>query len=175
MTEMAQSKVVLPASSQAADHSEGMSYLETVPRRLVTVYLPLSIIVIVLLFPFYWMALTAIGRAAAQSGKVQPVLDLDADAIIKHIEKLLFETNYPLWLWNTMLVAVSATVLSIAASVLAAYAIVRLRYRGSQWVGAATLSRLPGPALNPVHPAVNRRRSAKLTTACRFRRRYFLF
>ena len=28
------------------DHSEGMSYLESVPRRLVTLYLPLSIIVI---------------------------------------------------------------------------------------------------------------------------------
>ena len=31
------------------DHSEGMSYLQSVPRRLVTLYLPLSIIVIVLL------------------------------------------------------------------------------------------------------------------------------
>ncbi len=36
-----------------------------------------------------------------------------------------------------MFVAVSATVISIVASVLAAYAIVRLRYRGAQWVGAA--------------------------------------
>ena len=36
-----------------------------------------------------------------------------------------------------MFVAVCATVLSIVASVLAAYAIVRLRYRGAQWVGGA--------------------------------------
>ncbi|HTF01732.1 MAG TPA: carbohydrate ABC transporter permease, partial [Bradyrhizobium sp.] len=42
------------------DHSEGMSYLQSVPRRLVTLYLPLAIIVFVLLFPFYWMGLTAI-------------------------------------------------------------------------------------------------------------------
>ena len=56
---------------------------------------------------------------------------------LKHIHKLLFETYYPLWLWNTMLVAVAATILSIIASVLAAYAIVRLRYRGAQWVGGA--------------------------------------
>ena len=53
-------KSVLAGSSPIADHSEGMSYLENLPRRLVTLYLPLSIIVIVLLFPFYWMALTAI-------------------------------------------------------------------------------------------------------------------
>src|SRR4029453_4923377 len=48
-----------------------------------------------------------------------------------------FETNYPLWLWNTLLVATASTVLSIIASVLAAYAIVRLRYKGAQWVGGA--------------------------------------
>src|SRR5438132_13819555 len=36
-----------------------------------------------------------------------------------------------------MLVAVAATILSIIASVLAAYAIVRLRYRGAQWIGGA--------------------------------------
>ena len=36
-----------------------------------------------------------------------------------------------------MYVAVGATMLSMAASVLAAYAIVRLRYRGAQFVGAA--------------------------------------
>jgi multiple sugar transport system permease protein len=54
----------------------------------------------------------------------------------KHISKLLFETQYPRWLWNTMYVAVGATVLSIIASVLAAYAIVRLRFKGADTVGA---------------------------------------
>jgi multiple sugar transport system permease protein len=125
------------ATAAAADHSEGMAYLETLPRRLVTLYLPLVIIVLVLLFPFYWMALTAIKPD-------EQLLDLDTfnpfwtlEPTLKHLEKLLFQTNYPLWLWNTMLVAVAATVLSIVSSVLAAYAIVRLRYKGSQWVGAA--------------------------------------
>ena len=102
-----------------------MSYLETLPRRLVTLYLPLSLILLVLLFPFYWMALTAIKPD-------EQLLDLERfnpfwtwTPTFKHINKLLFETNYPLWLWNTMLVAVAATILSIIASVLAAYAIVR--------------------------------------------------
>jgi len=125
------------ATSAAADHSEGMSYLETLPKRLVTVYLPLTIIMIVLLFPFYWMALTAIKPD-------DQLLDLDRfnpfitmAPTLKHIKNLLFDSNYPMWLWNTMLVAVSATILSIIASVLAAYAIVRLRYRGAQWIGGA--------------------------------------
>ena len=59
MTDALAAKAADPRSvltGSIADHSEGMSYLETLPRRLVTVYLPLSIIMLVLLFPFYWMA-----------------------------------------------------------------------------------------------------------------------
>src|ERR1051326_5050039 len=118
-----------------ADNSEGMSYLQSVPRRLVTLYLPLSIIVIILLFPFYWMALTAV-KPDAQ------LLDMETyspfwtwSPTFKHFHKLLFESYYPHWLWNTMYVAVCAPVLSISASVLAAYAIVRLRYKGASLVG----------------------------------------
>src|SRR6202142_1199685 len=110
-------KAVLTGSVPVADHSEGMSYLETVPRRLVTLYLPLVLILIVLIFPFYWMTLTAIKPD-------EQLLDLEKfnpfwtwTPTLKHIQKLLFESNYPLWLWNTMLIAVSATVLSIVASV----------------------------------------------------------
>ena len=115
-----------------------MSYLETLPRRLVTVYLPLSIILLVLLFPFYWMLLTSIkpDNQLLEMDKVSPFWT--TAPTLKHFYRpSLFETNYPLWLWNTMFVAVSATILSIVASVLAAYAIVRLRYRGSVWVGGA--------------------------------------
>jgi multiple sugar transport system permease protein len=119
------------------DLSEGMSYLSTLPQRLVTVYLPLSIIMIVLLFPFYWMTMTAIKPK-------EQLLDLDThnpfwtlNPTLEHITDLLFKTDYPQWLWNTMFIAVSATVLSIVASVFAAYAITRIRYRGAQWIGGS--------------------------------------
>jgi multiple sugar transport system permease protein len=120
-----------------ADHSEGMSYLQTLPRRLVSLYLPLSIILLVLLFPFYWMALTSIkpDNQLLDMERVNPFWT--TAPTLKHFYNLLFQTNYPRWLWNTMFVAVGATVLSIIASVLAAYAIVRLRYRGAAWVGGA--------------------------------------
>ena len=36
-----------------------MNYLVSLPRRVVTVYLPLAAFLFVLLFPFYWMAITA--------------------------------------------------------------------------------------------------------------------
>ena len=129
-------KAVLSGSAPAADETEGMSYLQSLPRRLVTLYLPLSIIVFVLLFPFYWMGLTAIKPD-------EQLIDMDkfnpfwvVRPTFKHISKLLFETDYPRWLWNTMYVAAAATTLSIIASVLAAYAIVRLRFKGAETVGA---------------------------------------
>ncbi len=117
------------------DDSEGMSYLESLPRRLVTLYLPLFIILVVLLFPFYWMGLTSIkpDEQLIDMEKFNPFWVVHPT--FKHISKLLFETEYPRWLWNTMYVAVGATTLSIIASVLAAYAIVRLRFKGADAVG----------------------------------------
>ena len=130
-------KSILHASAAAGDASEGMSYLESLPRRLVTLYLPLGIIMVVVLFPFYWMALTSVKPD-------EQLLNFETyspfwtwNPTFKHIAKLLFETDYPRWLLNTMLIATCATALSIFASVLAAYAIVRLRYKGAAWVGGA--------------------------------------
>ena len=130
-------EVVVKKPAALSDETEGMSYLSTLPQRLVRVYLPLSIIVVELLFPFYWMVMTAIKPK-------DQLLDLDKHnpyytlaPTFEHIHDLLFKTEYPLWLWNTMFIAVAATILSLIASVFAAYAITRIRYRGSQWVGGA--------------------------------------
>jgi len=128
---------IAPASVVRTDNAEGLSYLERLPRRLVTLYLPLVIILLVLLFPFYWMALTAIKPDEQLINMDQFNPFWTTTPTLKHINKLLFESAYPRWLWNTMYVAVAATVLSMVASVLAAYAIVRLRYHGAQFVGAA--------------------------------------
>jgi multiple sugar transport system permease protein len=119
----------------AQDDSDGMSYLESLPRRLITLYLPLFVILVVLLFPFYWMGLTSIkpDEQLIDMEKYNPFWVIHPT--FKHISKLLFETQYPRWLWNTMYVAVGATTLSIIASVLAAYAIVRLRFKGAEAVG----------------------------------------
>ena len=46
--------------SEPVVHTESMGYLESIPRRVVTLYLPLGIFLFVLLFPFYWMATTSL-------------------------------------------------------------------------------------------------------------------
>jgi multiple sugar transport system permease protein len=112
-----------------------MSYLENIPRKLVTLWMPLFIIMFVLLFPFYWMALTSI-KPDAQLLDMESVNPFwTTSPTLKHYYALLFETEYPRWLWNTMFIAIVSTILSLISSVLAAYAIVRLRYTGSQTVG----------------------------------------
>ncbi|TMG94060.1 MAG: carbohydrate ABC transporter permease [Betaproteobacteria bacterium] len=114
--------------------SLGMNYLVSLPRRIVAVYLPLLVFVIVLLFPFYWMTITALKPdAELLSREGNPFWVMNPTLI--HIKKLLFETAYPDWLWNTIVVSVVSTFLSIFCSVLAAYAIERLRFRGSRYVG----------------------------------------
>ena len=121
---------------KTTDHIVGMDYLESTRRRWVTTYVPLGIFVFVLLFPFYWMAATSfkpneelLSREGNPFWVVKPTL--------AHFQKLLFETAYPEWLWNTVLVSVVSTVVSLAAAVLAAYAIERLRFQGAKPTGVA--------------------------------------
>jgi multiple sugar transport system permease protein len=109
----------------------------SLPRRMVTIYLPLACFVIVLLFPFYWMAITTFksNEELYDYKNFNPFWV--SSPTLANINKLLFQTDYPSWLVTTMTVAVVSTALSIFASVLAAYAIQRLRFKGSQLVGLA--------------------------------------
>jgi len=126
----------VPERNTATVVPEAMSW-DSRARRIVFVYLPLACFVFILLFPFYWMTVTTFKpNAELYDYKnhnpfwiVQPTLD--------HIRRLLFQTAYPRWLLTTMSVAIGATFLSLLCSVLAAYAIQRLRFRGSEYVGLA--------------------------------------
>ena len=106
-------------------------------RRVVTIYVPLACFLFILLFPFYWMTITAIkpDNELLDYKNTNPFWVVHPT--FEHIRKLLFETDYPRWLMTTMGVSIAATVISIFASVLAAYAIQRLRFRGSTYVGLA--------------------------------------
>ncbi len=104
-------------------------------RRAMTLYLPLCLFIFVLLFPFYWMTVTAF----KPDGELYDFANNNPfwvnSPTLAHINKLLFETSYPRWLWTTMMVAFGSTFLSLFASTLAAYAVQRLRFKGSQYVG----------------------------------------
>jgi len=110
---------------------------DSLPRRVVTVHVPLLIFILVLLFPFYWMTITAL----KPNNELYDYKDFNPlwvhSPTLANVRKLLFDTDYPRWLMTTMSVAAAATVISVASSVLAAYSLQRLRFRGSNWVGLA--------------------------------------
>lgn len=117
------------------DDSQGMSYLNRLPRRIVTIYIPMALFVFVLLFPFYWMAITAVKPNSQLTDYDNYSPFWVVGPTLEHIKYLLFETSYPGWLWNTMIVAVASTFLSLFASVFGAYAIERIRFTGSRSIG----------------------------------------
>ena len=123
-------------SRDTATDTAGMTFLESTPRKLVNAYLPLGAFLFVLLFPFYWMAITAFKPDNELLSRDGNPFWINSPTLA-HVKKLLFDTAYPEWMWNTVLVSVTATIFSLAASVLAAYAIERLRFSGAKQVGLA--------------------------------------
>ena len=120
--------------SQDQSDTVGMSYLDSRSRQLFMTYLPLLAFLFVLLFPFYWMGVTTFkpdSELLSRDGNPFWIIS----PTLAHIEKILFKTEYPQWMWNTVVVSVTATFFSLLASVFAAYAIERLRFSGAKNVG----------------------------------------
>ena len=136
MTETLAEAELDAATGRVTDVPERLAW-DSRARRVITVYIPLAIFVIVLLFPFYWMAITAIKPNYEMEDYKRFNPFWVHSPTLENIRALLFDTDYPRWLLITMSVAVASTVIAIVASVLAAYAIERLRFRGAQHFGLA--------------------------------------
>ncbi len=99
-------------------------------------YLPLVLYLFFLLFPFYWMVNTVF-----KSDKELYDMSLNPFYIhfptLNNIVRLFTETIFLRWMANTFFVAILATLISLAASLLAAYAIQRLRFKTSGPTGVA--------------------------------------
>jgi len=97
-------------------------------------YVPLGFYLAFLLFPFYWMLVTAIKPdAELYNLHLNPLWV--RHPTLEHLRYLLVHTSYLRWLLNTMVIAIGSTSLSLIVSLLAAYAIQRLRFYGSGPLG----------------------------------------
>jgi multiple sugar transport system permease protein len=103
-------------------------------EKMVKFYLPLFVFLFVLLFPFYWMFITAF-----KSDKELYNLKLNPFIIhnptLHNVIMLFKETLFTQWMVNTFFVSILATLVSLGASLLAAYSIQRLRFRTSGSIG----------------------------------------
>ena len=103
-------------------------------EKLIKFYLPLCIFLFVLLFPFYWMFITAFkSDMELYNLKLNPFLI--HQHTLHNVIMLFKETLFNQWMVNTFFVSILATLLSLGASLLAAYAIQRLRFRSSGTIG----------------------------------------
>lgn len=89
------------------------------------------------LFPFYWVIITAF-KTELQITSRSSIFWPDPWTL-DQVNTLLFNTGYPLWFRNTVVVATLTTLLSVALSALAGYALARLEFRGRGWLTTALL------------------------------------
>ena len=82
------------------------------------------------LFPFAWMAATSLKtNAELYDPKAMP-LTIRHPSLVHYIS-LLQETNFLIWIANTMLVAAIATAISLVLGTMLAYPLARMRFRGA--------------------------------------------
>ncbi|MCX6043619.1 MAG: carbohydrate ABC transporter permease [Chloroflexi bacterium] len=103
-------------------------------NRLLLPYLPLVFILFVLLFPFYWMALTSFKSMKEIFDYTHSPLWLQTPILDNYL--FLFKTaSFGRWSANSILTAVITTAFSLIVSIAAGYAIARLRFRGATLAG----------------------------------------
>ncbi len=105
-------------------------------RRLFGLWLPLVGFGVIALFPFTWMAATSLKtNAELYDPKAMP-LTIRHPSLVHYID-LLRETNFLIWIANTMLVAVVATGISLLLGTMLAYPLARMRFRGAPLLAIA--------------------------------------
>jgi multiple sugar transport system permease protein len=113
---------------------------------LVRVLLLLPFLLFVL-FPFYWMIITAF----KSDPQIRQQLSIfwPNPWTLEQFVRLLTQTNYLLWLRNTVFVAITSTALAVSLAALAGYALARLKFRGAGTLTTALLITylLPGSLL----------------------------
>jgi multiple sugar transport system permease protein len=98
------------------------------------VYVPLAVYMVLLLFPFYWMTIVSF----------KPTTDLFKTELnpfwvqrftLENYLYLFESTEFSSWLMNTLIISVVSTALSIFCSICIGYALARLRFPGSNFMG----------------------------------------
>jgi multiple sugar transport system permease protein len=103
-------------------------------------YLPMALFIVALLFPFYWMMVTTL----KPDGELyrpwnHPLYSpfWTSAPTLDHIKNLLQDTLFGTWMWNTMLIATVATLISLFCGVIGGYALARLRFGWAGLLGTA--------------------------------------
>ena len=104
--------------------------------RLFGLWLPLIAFVVVTLFPFYWMLITSVkANAELYNARLFPMIV--RQPTLQHYIDLLSKTAFVQWTINTMVVALSTTLISLVLGTMAAYPLARMRFPGAALIAMA--------------------------------------
>ncbi len=103
--------------------------------RATLAYAALVPFVVFLLFPFYWMVITSLKSNRELYDLQQLPVVVRHGMTLTHYRLLMQDTRFGTWFANSLIVGTLTTAISTAVSALAAYAVARLRFRGSQLFG----------------------------------------
>src|SRR5712664_804156 len=135
--------------------------------RMLRLYVPLAVFIVGMLFPFYWMLITSIKpNRELYNARIMPLIVYQPT--LKHYVDLLYETNFLTWTYNTMLVALVTTVVSLVLGTMMAYPLARMRFPGAAIVaiGVADTYLVPRPLLFiAMSDSINRRNVGNTLTA----------
>jgi multiple sugar transport system permease protein len=117
-------------------------------RRNYGPYLPLSPYLFIVLFPFYWMIITTFKRDNDLYNLTGVPFWFKEPPTMSHVQLLLHDTLFLVWLKNSLLIGVCVVVVTLALGLPAAYALARMRFPGNRAMSTAMfLSYLIPPAL----------------------------
>jgi multiple sugar transport system permease protein len=106
----------------------------TLWQRTFRLYLPLAFFTVFLLFPFLWMLIVSL-KPDQDLLRTELNPFLLASVTLDHYRYLFEETDFLRWTWNTFVVTVGSTFLSLLCSILIGYALGRFRFRGGNFLG----------------------------------------
>ena len=93
-------------------------------------YLPLSPYLFVVLFPFYWMLITAFKRDNDLYNLTTAPFWFKEPPTLGHLELLLQHTLFLTWLKNSLFIGVCVVAITLLLGLPAAYALARMRFPG---------------------------------------------
>lgn len=95
------------------------------------------VIVILMVFPLIWMVLTSIKPQSELF--VFPIKLLPEHVTFEHYERLLEDTPFLSYFWNSVVLSVATTVVVMVVATLGGYSLARFKYRGRETIAIAVL------------------------------------
>lgn len=94
-------------------------------------------VVLVVSFPLFWMVSTAL-KPAAEILQIPPTV-FPRSPTLSHFSDLLFKTPFPVYFFNSTIVACGTTAIVLVIGTLGAHSLVRFQYPGREWMARIVL------------------------------------